>query len=139
MGLSAVFSVVKSGNKYSGQCDLCQKVLTSRLASEVRSGLRRHIKEVHLKLDLYTCPYCPKTFTRKPAVPRHIKRFHVDLFKEFKQDLWGVWSYILESFLCNIFYKCMMLLLHVFIFRFEQFRFYLRKHLQIRLQSSVFQ
>merc|ERR1712062_499380 len=43
-----------------------------------KSGLSRHISEVHLKIK-HECEYCKRSFTRKDYLRFHVKAFHQEL------------------------------------------------------------
>ena len=54
-------------------CPHCGSVFSKKCA------LNRHIKQVHLNIQMYTpviCPVCKKVFSKKGHMDRHIKIFH---------------------------------------------------------------
>ena len=49
------------------KCDSCQKSFTSR------SGMLRHVREIHQKNNQHTCSQCSQTFSKKYNLVRHHK------------------------------------------------------------------
>ncbi len=62
------------------QCDHCPKLFAES------TGLKRHVNQVHLKLNPVTCDFCDFKSSSKDSLKCHVDRVH-SLTKRFKCDL----------------------------------------------------
>jgi len=66
---SAPFNPMDPNQRNSVICHLCKKVYS-------RINLRRHIRDVHLKMKRFSCPLCPCSFPQKTHLEKHAARKH---------------------------------------------------------------
>ena len=68
--------------KPSVQCDTCGKSLSS-------SSLRKHQKEVHMKIRKFQCKSCDKFYVRNSTLMLHIKNVQQNICENYECDLCG--------------------------------------------------